>query len=101
APLFFKLIELVRQQDSAPGRRYPHIEIAVLQKLFCLLDGRPRRRTAEIDPAKLIVAADQVLQFGRPIHAGMPRPTSTKKLRDDRRRDDPAGQTKLRQRKLR
>jgi hypothetical protein len=26
----------------------------------------------------LIVAADQVMQFGRPIHAGMPRPTPTR-----------------------
>jgi hypothetical protein len=26
----------------------------------------------------LIVAADQVVQFGRPIHAEMPRPTPTK-----------------------
>ena len=47
-------------------------------KALCLLDSRPRRRTAKIDPAKLIVAADQVVQFTRPIHAGMPRPTPTK-----------------------
>jgi hypothetical protein len=26
----------------------------------------------------LIVAANQVMQFGRPIHAGMPRPPPTK-----------------------
>ena len=78
APLSLKLIELIRQQDSAPGRGYPHIQITFLQKLLCLLDGRPRRHAAEIDPAKLIVAADQVVQFDRPIHAGMPRPTPTK-----------------------
>jgi hypothetical protein len=78
APLSLKLIELIRQQDPAPGRRYTHIKIAFLQKLLCLLDGGPRRHTAEIDPAKLIVAADQVMQFGRSIHAGMPRPTPTK-----------------------
>jgi hypothetical protein len=44
APLSFKLIELVRQQNPAPGRRYPHIKVTFLQKLLCLLDGRPGRR---------------------------------------------------------
>src|SRR6266550_3724122 len=63
APLSFKLIELIRQQDPAPGRGYPHVQITFLQKLVCLLDGRPCRRTAKIDPAKLIVAANQVMQF--------------------------------------
>jgi hypothetical protein len=74
APLPFKLIELIGEQDPAPWRGYPHIEVAFLQKLLCLLDGGPGRHAAEIDPAKLIVAADQVVQFGRPIHAGMSLP---------------------------
>jgi len=96
APLSFKLIELIGQQDPPSGRGYPHIKVTFLQKLLCLLDGRPRRGTAEIDPAKLIVAADQVMQFGRPIHAGMPRPIPTKDGTAERsgRRPSEPGTTK-------
>jgi hypothetical protein len=44
----------------------------------------------------LIVAADQVMQFGRPIHAGMPRPTPTKEETAGRSgRPSKTGTTKL------
>ncbi|KRR20879.1 hypothetical protein CQ13_31675 [Bradyrhizobium retamae] len=41
ALLFFKMVELIRQQDAAPGRVYPHIQITLLQELLRLLDGSP------------------------------------------------------------
>jgi hypothetical protein len=73
--LSVELIELVGQQDLAAGRGYPHVHIAFLQKLLCLLQGRRRRVAAKIHAAKSIVSADQVLQLRRPIPAEQHRQT--------------------------
>jgi hypothetical protein len=70
AGLFLELIKLIRHENLASRRAYPHVHVALFHELSCLLHGRSRSSAAKINPGGLIVSADEVFEFGRPSHAG-------------------------------
>ena len=70
--LRFKLIELIGQQNATSWRAYSHVDIALPQELLCLLQRFSSRGTANIDPRKFVVPADQELQPRRANHARQP-----------------------------
>jgi hypothetical protein len=60
--LSIELIELIRAQDLASGRAYPHVHIAFVQSSFAFLSARSRC-AAKVDAIELIVPADQISQL--------------------------------------